>query len=247
MHEESHKTIEIRPGQWWLAKNGEAEGPLSHQEISDALKSNRIKTADYAYSSDQKEWKPLAAWSEFESVNEDSAPQLPPAPPVESYSIKPFLTHPRLPPMANSICIYTLLISPWLWCFYFISLLHTGTALNENASLAGVEALFLFVNLFVSLVATVSLFIGGLRFRSLQRSGPTIIVYTITATLVIQVFLFLCMFALAAFTEQSDFIQQTAAVEMINYLSVIVGICELIFMIMVVLWFRRNARYLPLS
>ncbi len=247
MHEESHKTIESRPGQWWLAKNGEAEGPLSHQEIRDALKSNRISSADYAYSSDEKEWKPLAAWCEFESGTEESAPQLPPAPPVESYSIKPFLTHPRLPPMANSICIYTLLISPWLWFFYFISLLHTGTALNENASLVGVEALFLFVNLFVSMVATMSLFIGGLRFRSLHRSGPTIIVYSIVATLGIQILLFLCIFALATFTEQSDFTQQTVAVELINFLSGIVGMCELTFMVVAVLWLRRNARYLPLS
>ncbi|HAH46341.1 MAG TPA: hypothetical protein DCM07_16105, partial [Planctomycetaceae bacterium] len=80
MHEESNKTIESPQSQWWLAKNGEAEGPLSHQEIADDLQSNRISLADYAYSSAEKEWKPLSNWDEFETGAEESALQSPPAP-----------------------------------------------------------------------------------------------------------------------------------------------------------------------
>ena len=171
MHEESNKTIESSQSQWWLAKKGEAEGPLSHQEISDALKSNRISSVDYAYSSAAKEWKPLSNWDELETGTEESALQSPPAPPVESYRIEPLITNPRLPSMANWICIYTLLISPCLWCLYTVSQMTSGTILGENAPLVGVEALAMFIEMLASMAVTVSLFIGGMRLKACAVPG----------------------------------------------------------------------------
>lgn len=245
MHEENNKTIENPPSQWWLAKNGGVEGPLSHQDISDALKSNRIRSADYAYSSDEKEWKPLSAWSEFES--EESALQPPSVPPVESYPIEPLITNPRLPAMANWICIYTLQISPWLWFFYVISQMTYGTVLAENAPLMGVEALAIFVSMLASLGVTISLFIGGGRLRALSRSGPNIIVLSIVVATAINLLLFLWGMGIFAMADQIHFASKTVAAELIDYFVGIVGICEWAFMLTSLFWLRRNARFLPLS
>ncbi len=247
MHEESNKTIESPQSQWWLAKNGEAEGPLSHQEIADDLQSNRISLADYAYSSAEKEWKPLSNWDEFETGAEESALQSPPAPPVDSYHIEPLITNPRLPAMANWICIYTLQISPWLWCFYTASEMISGTMLDENAPLVGVEALAMFVNLLVSLGVTISLFIGGARLQTLSRSGPNIIILSIVVATAAHLLLFLGALVVIAMTDQNSFASKTVAVELIDYFVFIVALCEGAFLLTSFFWLRRNARFLPLS
>ena len=247
MHEENHKTIESPQSQWWLAKNGMAEGPLSHQEISNALESNKISLAVYAYSSDEQEWRPLSAWSAFESGAEDGALQPPPAPPVESYSIEPLITNPRLSPMANWICIYTLQISPWLWCLYTISGMISGTTLGENAPLMGVEALAMMIGMLVSLGVTISLFIGGARLRALSRSGPNIIILSIVVATSVHLLLFLGMMVVVVMTDQNSFASKTVAVDLIDYFVGLVGICESAFLLTAFFWLRRNARFLPLS
>lgn len=247
MHEESHKTIESCPGHWWLAKNGEAEGPLSHQEISDALKSKRVSSADYAYSSDQKEWKPLAVWSEFESGTEESALQPPPAPPLDSYYLEPLFTNPRLPTMANWICIYTLQISPWLWCLYTVSEVLSGTALNEKAPLMGVEALAMIISILVSLGVTFSLFIGGIRLRALSRLGSNIIILSIVVATAAHLLLILGMMGIGLMADQNDFASKSVSVELIDYFVLIVALCEGAFMLTSLFWLRRNARFLPLT
>ncbi|WP_417377900.1 DUF4339 domain-containing protein [Gimesia sp.] len=247
MHEESNKTIECPQSQWWLAKNGEAEGPLSHQEISDALKANRISSVDYAYSSAEKQWKPLSNWDEFETGAEESALQHPPTLPVDSYHIEPLITNPRLPAMANWICIYTLQISPWLWCLYTASEMISGTTLDENAPLVGVEALAMFVTILVSLGVTISLFIGGARLRALSRSGPTIIMLSIVFAIAVHLLLFLGMMVVITMTDQNNFASKTVAVELIDFFVGIVGLCESAFLLTAFFWLRRNARYLPLS
>lgn len=247
MHEESNKTIESPQSQWWLTKNGEAEGPLSHQEISDALKSNRIRSADYAYSSVEKEWKPLSAWSEFEAGTEESALQPPPAPPVDSYPVEPLLTNPRLPAMANWICIYTLQISPWLWCLYTFSEIISGTALKEKAPLMGVEALTMIISMLVSLGVTLSLFIGGIRLRALSRSGPNIIILSVVVATAAHLLLSLGVMVIIAMTDQNNFTSKSVSVELIDYFILIVALCEGAFLLTSLFWLRRNARFLPLA
>lgn len=247
MHEESKQTIESPLNQWWLAKNGEAEGPLSYQEISDGLNSSRIRSSDYAYSSGGKEWKPLSAWSELESGPEESGLQSPPTPPVDSYPIEPLLTNPRLPAMANWICIYTLQISPWLWCLYTFSEIISGTALKEKAPLMGVEALTMVISMLVSLGVTISLFIGGIRLRALSRSGPNIIILSIVVATAAHLLLSLGVMMIIAMTDQNSFTSKTVAVELIDYFILIVALCEGAFLLTSLFWLRRNARFLPLS
>lgn len=247
MHEENNKTIECSQSQWWLAKNGLAEGPLSQQEIRDALKSGKISSADFAYSSDSNEWKPLSAWSEFVSGSEEAALQSPPDPPVESYPIEPLITNPRLPPMGNWICIYTLLVSPWLWWFYTVSEMTSGLTFVENSPPAGVEALAIFVGMLTSLVITVALFIGGMRLRALRRSGSTIIILSIVVAVAAQILMLFGVILLFAMSDPSHFATKTVTAELINFFVVVVGLCEAAFMITALLWLRRNERYLPLT
>ncbi|QGQ24638.1 DUF4339 domain-containing protein [Gimesia benthica] len=247
MHEENNKTIENPPSQWWLAKHGVAEGPLSHQEICDALQSNKISLADYAHSSNEKEWKPLTAWSEFDSGTEEAGLQSPPAPPVESYPTDPLITNPRLPAMANWICIYTLQIAPWLWFLYVISQMTYGTVLDEKDPLMGVEALAMFISMLVSLGVTISLFIGGARLRALSRSGPNIIILSIVVATAVHLLLSLWGIGIIAMADQSNFASKTVAVELINYFVVIVELCEWAFLLTTLFWLRRNAHFLPLT
>ncbi|WP_299469163.1 GYF domain-containing protein [uncultured Gimesia sp.] len=247
MHEESNKTIESPQSLWWLAKNAQAEGPLSQQEVCDALKSNHVSSTDYAYSTEERAWKPLSDWNEFESGTENSGLESPPAPPVECYRIDPLFTNDRLPPMANWICIYTLLISPWLWFFYAVSQMTSGTVLAENAPLMGVEALAMLIGILASLAVTVSLFIGGMRLRALRRSGPTIIILSIVVATAVLLLLIFCLIVLMAMSDQSNLASKTVAVELIDYFVGIVGLCEAAFMVTALLWLRRNERFLPLS
>ncbi|MBN73423.1 MAG: hypothetical protein CME32_29560, partial [Gimesia sp.] len=229
------------------AKNGVTEGPLSQQVIRDALKSGKISSADYAYSSGSKEWKPLSTWGEFISGSEETALQSPPDPPVESYPIEPLITNPRLPPMGNWICIYTLLVSPWLWWFYTVSEMTSGLTFVENSPPAGVEALAVFVGMLTSLVITVALFIGGMRLRALRRSGSTIIILSIVVAVAAQVLMLFGVILLFAMSDPSHFATKTVAAELINFFVVVVGLCEAAFMITALLWLRRNERYLPLT
>ena len=246
MHEESNKSIESTQGRWWLAKNGQPEGPLSQQEVYDALKANNVSSSDYAYSAGERVWKPLSACNEFESGTEDSALKVPPVPPVDSYRIEPLFTNFRLPLMANGICIYTLLVSPWLWWFYTASYMTSGTILGENAPLVGVEALVLFINMLASVAITVSLFIGGMRLKAMRRSGPTIIILSIVAATAVHLLLFFWLIVLVVMSDQVNFAPKTVAVELIDYFVVIVELCEATFMIITLLWLRRNERLLPL-
>ena len=247
MHEESNKSIESTQGRWWLAKNGQAEGPLSQQEVCDALKANNVSSTDYAYSTEERAWKPLSDWNEFESGTENSGLESPPAPPVESYRIDPLFTNDRLPPMANWICIYTLLISPWLWFFYAVSDMTSGPAFVENSPLAGVEALAMFVGMLTSLVITVALFIGGMRLRALRRSGTTIIILSIVVAVAVQVLMLFGVILLLAMSDPIHYVTKTVAVELIDFFAVIVGLCEVAFMVTALLWLRHNERFLPLS
>ena len=247
MHEENNKTIGSPQSQWWLTKNGVAEGPLSHQEICDALQSNKISLADYVYSSDSKEWKPLSDWNNFEPDTVDAALQSPPAPPLESYPTDPLITNPRLPTMANWICIYTLLVSPWLWWFYVVSALTSGLTFVENAPLAGVDALVMFVDMLTSLFITVALFIGGMRLRALRLSGTTIIILSIVVAVAVQVLMLFGVMLLLAMSDPIHYATKTVAVELIDFLAVIVGLCEAAFMVTALLWLRRNERSLPLT
>ncbi|WP_278465721.1 hypothetical protein [Gimesia maris] len=247
MHEENNKTMESPQSQWWLAKNGMAEGPLSHQHIRDSLQSNKISLADYAYSSDSKEWKPLSAWNTFEPDTVDAALQFPPAPPLESYPTDPLITNPRLPLMANWICIYSLLVSPWLWCFYVVSQMTYGTVLDEKDPLMGVEAFAMFISMLVSLGVTISLFIGGARLRALSRSGPNIIILSIVVATAVHLLLSLWGIGIIAMADQSNFASKTVAVELINYFVVIVELCEWAFLLTTLFWLRRNAQFLRLS
>ncbi|MFH1301246.1 MAG: GYF domain-containing protein [Planctomycetota bacterium] len=239
--------MESNPGRWWLAKNGQAEGPLSQQQVCDALKSNKVSSADYVFSASERVWKPLFEWSEFESGTENSVLESPPAPPVESYRIAPSFTNDRLPPMANWICIYALQISPWLWFFYTISQMTYGTVLDEKAPLMGIEALAIFVSMLASLGVTISMFIGGARLRALNSSGPNIIILSIVAATAVNLLLFLWAMVIIAMADQSHFASKTVAAELIDYFVGIVGICEWAFMLTTLFWLRRNARFLPLS
>lgn len=247
MHEESNNKIESMQDQWWLAKNGVAEGPLSQQELCDALKANHVSSADYVYSAGERAWKPLSDSNEFQSGIEDSALKVPPVPPVESYQIEPLFTNDRLPPMANWICIYALLISPWLWCLYTVSLMKSGTFLAENAPLMGVEILVIFISMLVSMAMTVSLFIGGMRLKAMRRSGPTIIILSIVVATAAHTLLFFWLMVLLTMSDPSGFASETVAVELIDYFVGIVGLCEAVFMVTALLWLRRNERFLPLS
>ncbi|QDT22379.1 hypothetical protein [Gimesia chilikensis] len=149
--------------------------------------------------------------------------------------------------MANWICIYTLLVSPWLWWFYVVSALTSGLTFVENAPLAGVDALVMFVDMLTSLIITVALFIGGMRLRALRRSGTTIIILSIVVAVAVQVLMLFGVMLLLAMSDPIHYATKTVAVELIDFLAVIVGLCEAAFMVTALLWLRRNERSLPLT
>ena len=149
--------------------------------------------------------------------------------------------------MANWICIYTLLISPCLWCLYTVSQIISGTILGENAPLVSVETLAMFIEMLVSMSVTVSLFIGGMRLRALHRSGPTIFLLSIVVATAAHLLLFLCTIVIITMTDQNTFASKTVAVDLIDYFVFIVALCEGVFLLTTLFWLRRNERFLPLA
>lgn len=232
---------------WWLAKNGKVEGPLSHAQLAEDLKAKRIEFSTYLCPVGLSEWRPLKDWSDLASLVDKSETDAPPEPPVESYLIEPLLTNNRLPKLANWICVYAILLSPALWVHSLASTLLGGSTFKASSNLFGVEAVLSIVYLLISLILTSCLFIGGLKLRSLQKSGGTIIMGSVAAYFIFWVLFCLLALIMISAANESELSQSSVAQDLISYFSLIIGLGELLFLITTFLWLRRNSRFLPLD
>lgn len=232
---------------WWLAKNGKVEGPLSQAQLVEDLKAKRIEISTYLCPVGLSEWRPLKDWSDLASLVDKSETDAPPEPPVESYLITPLYTNTRLPKLANWICIYAILLSPASWFHSLVATLLGGFTFKESSNMFGVEALLSILYLFVSLILTGCLFVGGLKLRTLQKFGGTLIMGSVAAYFIVWVLYSLLTFIMLSSASETELSQNSVVQELISYFALIIGLGELLFLITTFLWLRRNSRFLPLD
>lgn len=229
---------------WWLSTQGKAEGPYSKSYVLAALMTNSIPAATYACPIGGTEWKLISDWPTFvEAVGSIPVVALPnPA----SQDDSP-LTNPRLPTVANWICIYAIVVSPALWVFATLSSFASGFSYREESRLFPIECLLTLLSVFVSFILTLLVMYGGLQLRSLRPIGPTIIKAVILTNLAIGFLIFAIAIGFALVASENDLAASTPAGEVISFFSIFIALVDMAFEIMAVIWLFRNSKVLPLS
>ncbi|HET6323613.1 MAG TPA: hypothetical protein VFG04_02840 [Planctomycetaceae bacterium] len=220
--------------QWWLARQGVADGPHSCAYITASLRTKTLAPETLACLVGAQEWKPLTDWPDFGYT---PAPQPPPIPPQSrpaTISGNPF-TNPALPSMANWLCVYCLLWRPVVSVF---GLLNTFDA---PASWFVVPSTSIFL--------TTSFLIGGVLLRNGRRHGATIVKVTLWVALGLTLFFILVVFAVAAANQANasgTAAPSTPAVQSAaESLMGLLWLFEIVFQIVAVIWLHRNDGLLP--
>ena len=80
--------------QWWLARNGQADGPYSAEYITDGLQAGTLTVGSQACPVGGQEWKPLEDWPPWADTAQQQPPAAIPTPANDSLYESP-LTSPR--------------------------------------------------------------------------------------------------------------------------------------------------------
>jgi len=235
---------------WWLSTDDKPEGPFPEDSIRERLGARQIPPAALVCPVGGQEWKPIGEWPEFAGAVEPARRMA--MPQATADAAKPVLTNPSLPSMANWICVYAILVSPFLWFVQNFSCCITFSCPFQEGS--GFEMAFLALEAFDSLLAlgvVILLFVGGIRLRSLRRSGASISKVAIYSSLGRVVLFMLCGAVLGGIAGAkgclADTTSSTTAQELISFASVIVYLAEFAFQIIALVWLHRNARSLPFT
>lgn len=159
------------PPRWWLAINGQPEGPHSHAYVVACLKTGQLDANVLACPESGQRWAAISSWPAFAMVPTTASSPLPVADQIgysKSDNDVGMLTNPQLPLMANVICIYCIVITPILWTVNVSLTLVLGVQ-NQTA------AFFTILASVLDTIITMMLFVGGLRFRDLRASGSRLI------------------------------------------------------------------------
>ena len=251
---------------WWLALGGKSEGPYTRDDIAGRLRSGQVTAATPACLEGAADWKPLSSWPDlamaFSPASASAAPPPPIPPPFPNAAqgpaagagaSQPVLTNPLLPQMANWICIYSIGVAPVIWFFQYMLCCIDGT-FSSDSDLAALGALFQAVDALKSLAVTVLLVIGGMRLRRLRASGSFLIRIALWIGLLGGAVLYaIGLFggvALAMSAGEGEIAAsappENPAETLVQGAHLVVGFCELLFMIAALVWLTRRQRELPL-
>jgi hypothetical protein len=234
---------EVDP-RWWLSSQGKSEGPYSPGYVLAALKTNGIPATTHACPVGGSDWKPVGAWPIFcDAVRTSSAASS--QSPASQFNSP--VTNSRLPLMANLICIYAIVASPVLWVFSTSSTLVTGATYREDSRLFSIEILFQLVDGFVSLILTVLMCFGGLLLRSLRPSGVLAIKASIVANIVFGLLILVFAIGIAAIATDADMANETPAGDLMFLFSLVIGLADLAFEIVALIWLFWNFKKLPFA
>jgi uncharacterized membrane protein YhaH (DUF805 family) len=151
--------------------------------------------------------------------------------------------------MANWICSYCIAVSPVLWLIQNMSCCVTGLTFHENSEFLWLEIMLHVIGSAISLAVTIMLAIGGLRLRDRKRSGIRLVTTAIWAALAagaVSLIAWVLLFTIASMSEADQFAEQNTAAEIIAFGLFVVGICELAFMVVSLVWLNRNKNKLEL-
>lgn len=242
------------PTRWWLALNGRPDGPRTIAYVTAGLQSGQLSLTTPVCPEGSSEWRPLGTWPELASLAHVST-SLPPAPPPRTtigsahvVGTDHLLTNPALPPMANLICVYTILITPLYWIIGFLELFTIDNPFLESTLHYWLFALEEVGALLVTLGLAIFLAVGGTRLRDLRASGERMIRLGLGLSLIVvalRLMFMLAMFVLGAMA--GTFEDSTDPMSAWGYVIIFLGVVLFAFDIVSLVWLVRNRARLPLQ
>jgi len=234
---------------WWLAVDGRPDGPYTTGYVSSALEAGRLSSTSLICAKGSAEWKPLAAWPALAKLA-DSISVLPPPPllPRPTGSDERLLTNLSLPPMANLICIYAIVIVPLYWMFGLAMLMREDNPFLEGTGCYLAYGTNMLFNQVVTLALTVALAVGGIRLRELRASGDWLIRLVLciwSAWIVMQIFLQISLLVIGGVTETfDDSAGDVSAWDVFHaFITLAAWGCDIVALI----WLFRRRGHLPLD
>lgn len=231
---------------WWLALNGATDGPRTEAYITAQLQSGELRSTTQACLEGTTHWTPLSQWPEFAKVI--TAPS-PPLPPPGDPLHQPVLTNPRLPPFANWICIYSIVVAPLLWLVFNCTCL-LNPVLYVSEEYARWEAIRELILGVLELPIFIVIAIGGMHFKRLLSSGVTMIRVGILLRLAVGVISLVIQFLVDARAEAQGIdtsMDMRGPAMFIVFLYIVVSLADLVFNILALIWLTMWRRFLPLK
>ncbi len=239
---------------WWLAKNNKPEGPFIEDDVIAWLKNGTVSPSVLACPAGGETWRSLSAWPALEQVAQEVAranPQPPDLIPISpSLNVIRLLTNPRLPWMANCICIYSIGIIPAL------TLLSLPWAFSGEAEASSpafpLEVFWQVVCLFADIAITAILFSSGLKLKRLQalaRRWALCALYAATGTelflLLGGIFVSLVTAAVSPVVAESNDVGNNDLLLALFILSL--AIACFVFQIVAIVWLHRHGDQIPVE
>lgn len=249
-------SIDTSQSRWWLALDGRPDGPRTTAYVTAALQSGSISLTTPICAEGGNQWQPLGTRPEFAAFTQIPAAGPPPLPPeIAAMGSRPagdrLLTNPLLPPMANLICIYSIIIAPLYWIFNLVFTLFAG----DNPFLEGTgfhlsHTIFEICDSLLMLGVVVMGVLGGIFLKMLGKEGAHLVLIALSCDLVwstIYVVGTIALLVVGAVHEAMDDSPTSTGVTALSIVYVVAALILFAFKIVATIWLIRCRRALPLT
>lgn len=242
---------------WWLSKNSTPAGPYSEGYVSASLNGGTITSSTLACPVGGNQWRPLSEWPQFKEVlSKLPGTAMPPPPPLAPpgsarAGLTDFLTNPRLPRMANWICIYCLGVSPAM------TIIALPWTFSEASSVGSASPAFLLAILWdlatfvIDVASAIVLFLGGLKLKRLSPNARWWAIMSFYVSLgskaivlLGSLFVWAVEAAVAPGASSSDL---TTGGAFLGLFAILLVLAVLVFEIVALVWLHRHGHELPLD
>lgn len=154
------------------------------------------------------------------------------------------ICNPRLPRMGQLLSVYAILTNPAIWLANTLSTVlfaHLEDRSRSHLAMFAADVLWAIL----SLDFMVIMFIGGLKLRSLRRSGRSLIIFSICAGLVVGA-LFCTVAFIIGWNLESGPTRAPDIGDAVNLLIGVVILMAIGFEIVFLIWLLRSRHRLPL-
>jgi hypothetical protein len=261
--------------EWFFEKNGEQHGPVSDVQLKQFAADGDLRPENLVWQETLPDWQPARTIKGlFPTTHSGNPPPLPtdtsrfksappplttrngkrataiPSPdnPEGLFAADSPVTNPLLPPVANAICIYAIVLSPIIWILYLGHEMAGDFNFADGSRFFGFEVAEFFFHKMLSLAVVAILFVGGLRLRELRRSGVFLVRLGICSSIAIDFMLRpVLLIFLLTIAEESDLADDTTSFSFLDFVLGVVVLCELAFMVFAMIWLYRKSRLLLLA
>jgi hypothetical protein len=242
---------------WWLSRNNVPEGPHSEGYVSASLMGGAITSSTLACPVGGSQWKPLCEWPQFREVlSKIPVSAMPPPPALPSSGLAGaglagLLTNPRLPRMANWICIYCLGVVPSLTIISLPWTFSGASSVGSASPAFGLAILWDLATLVIDVASAIVLFLGGLKLKRLTpkaRWWAIMSFYVSLGSKAIVLLGSLFVWAVeAAVTSGASSSDPTTGEAFLGLFAILLLLAVLVFEVVALVWLHRHAHELPLD